>query len=1303
MNVARLWAVARLDLLHALKRPLFWIWGFIVFLCALGLSNGSMQIQAGDSSTGGTQAHLTSAFGNALELTLLGGLFYTFFVAVAAGMEVIRDREERLDPLLHATPLRPGEYVWGKFLAALVASLGMLGFQVLLSAFFKQVVTAQSQPELIGNFSLLAYLQPAVLFGVPLIVFMAGVSFAIGERTRRPILVNMFPLALLLVSIFVLWLWTPSWLDERGNRFLMCVDPTGFRWLNQTWLEVDRGAEFYNYNLIGFDFAFYASRALMVLIGVGAVLSSQLHLGRSLRGKRVKERVAQRSLADAARHRGALAPARRRSLADLGMRRKRPSAIGAMLEIARVESRILMASPGVWLFLPLLVMNATFDAIYSTGAFDTLLWLTPGRSAVGSLTELTFTLCMLLMFFTVEGLRRERSTRLGTIAYSAPVSTRTLVLGKLLATSALGVVCVAAVFAVCAILIAVQGKVALDVRPYLIVYGLLVVPIILFWNAFIAAIYAVSRNRFATYAIGLGVMIWTGIELALGNMSWVWNWSLVSALRWTDLGPFEMDRVPLMLNRLMIVGAAAFLFALAARVFPRREFDSTRTLLRLRPRALAITALRLLPWAVVPIALGIELQRGVNAGPSGTREERAEKRYWRKNFRTWLDAPQPDVADVEVALEIEPEKRWLHSKGRFELVNPHAEPLAQFALTGGTHWRELTWALNDEPYEPEEREGLYVFALDEPLAGDARCSVGFDFQGVLLDGYSKNGGRASEFILESGVVLTSFTPTFVPIVGFAEGVGVDEDNRYDAREYPDDFHDGETHALFGPDVPFTVRTTITAPERYVMNGVGVLTADEAVDGRRTVTWESDQPVRFFNVVGGLWDVRRGDDTAVFHHPAHTYNLDEMIEALDGARRFYSEWFHPFPWKELKLSEFPAYAGYAQGFPTNITFSEAIGFLTKSEDRSNTAFYVTAHEAAHQWFGNILVPGEGPGGNLLSEGTSHFSTMLLMEEVKGLQARIELNKQFEAEYNEGRVLDSEREMVKVDGSRDGDTTVTYEKMGWVTFMLMHHMGRDNMLAGMRSFFEHYTKSRDHPVLQDFVAHLRPFAPDAEAYDDFVRQWFLEVVLPEYELDDVSYGDGVVRLTLTNAGTGAMPVTVAAMAGERFPDEDDEPDPFEEARASPPRSRSPARSSRTACWSTPTRWCCSAAASARSTGSDHGESPGFSERSFEAGGNDERPRYAPLHPPLPVRAGVLRRLLEAGHQDAVRRPGRDPRGGRGRRWRRGRNRDERRRLPEDRLDREHERPGDVRHGAGGHPGVVPRLRQARLLHRGGRRRR
>ena len=315
-------------------------------------------------------------------------------------------------------------------------------------------------------------------------------------------------------------------------------------------------------------------------------------------------------------------------------------------------------------------------------------------------------------------------------------------------------------------------------------------------------------------------------------------------------------------------------------------------------------------------------------------------------------------------------------------------------------------------------------------------------------------------------------------------------------------------------------------------------SEEVRQGRRTVVWESDHPVRLFNIVAGRYAVREGRGTAIYYHPEHHYNIEEMSAALDAARTHYSEWFHPFPWELLKLSEFPGFAGYAQGFPTNITFSEAIGFLTKSDPRSNAAFTVVAHEAAHQWWANILAPGRGPGGNMLAEGMSHYATLLLHEEVLGERSRIAFAKQIEESYGDNRFVDSERPLVRTDGSRRGDTTVIYDKGGWVMWMLQQQMGRENLLAGLRAFTEAYRASPDFPVIQDMLAVLREFAPDPAAFDAFTRQWFHEVVVPEYRLSEVTKDrtdDGwLVRGVIENAGTGRMPVELAAARGARWSD-------------------------------------------------------------------------------------------------------------------------------------------------------------------------
>lgn len=207
---------------------------------------------------------------------------------------------------------------------------------------------------------------------------------------------------------------------------------------------------------------------------------------------------------------------------------------------------------------------------------------------------------------------------------------------------------------------------------------------------------------------------------------------------------------------------------------------------------------------------------------------------------------------------------------------------------------------------------------------------------------------------------------------------------------------------------------MSGPAYFRYNSVGTLVRESVQGGRRTSVWVSDQPVNIFNIVGGRWQVRKGEGMAVYFDASHPYNVETIGRTLDAARNYYSEWFRPYPWRELKLSEFPNLATYAQGFPTNITFSEGVGFLIKDEPGASMARLVTAHEAAHQWWGNLVAPGKGPGGELVSEGTAHFSTLLLIEQLEGPRGRIDFCRRVEEAYNNGRSPDSERPLVKTDG-------------------------------------------------------------------------------------------------------------------------------------------------------------------------------------------------------------------------------------------------------------------------------------------------
>jgi ABC-type transport system involved in multi-copper enzyme maturation permease subunit len=1143
-------AVFGLELSQTLKRPMVWVLLTILFLLTWGMSTGHVSFSSGDSSVGGKKAWLTSEFSVAFQLIIVVTLLDCFFLSIVAGTAILEDDEQRVTEILSATPLSPSEYVWGKFLAVGAAFLTILLGHLMLLAAFNHLLPNSAAAEIRGPFSAGNYLRPALFFALPTLLFFGGIAFWLGARFRRPILVFLLPVASLLVCAFFLWNWAPTWLDPRINRLLMFADPAGFRWLNETWLKLDRGVDFYNRSPIRFDLTFFLNRLVLVVAGLGAVGLAQRHLEGQIRGlataegktrKSVTEDVGTPSLPAAAQP--ALPGAGEPEQLALGSRTGRAGLVRDTLVVARSEVRALLSQVGLYLFIPLILLQTLGSDLLALGAFGTEVLLTPGLLAVGTMNTLTLLLSALLLFYTVESLERERATRLAPIFYSSPIATAAILFGKTLANSVVGVLVVVATFVGGLIALLIQGQVHLGLGalyPFLLVWGALLLPTFLLWTSFVTAVRAVTGGRYATYGICLAALTVSLYRQLTGHMNWVGNWMLWDALHWSDMGAFELEGKALFWNRLLALGLAAFFAAVAGRAFARREADPVGIASRLRGRAFVRSALALAPWAILPLVAATVLGLAVFHGYEGGEMEKKGRDYWKKNVATWNDTHNPALVAVDLDLTLDPARRFLHDRGTYELVNDRTSPLRQIALTGGFHWRKVRWTLNGGNYQPDDRAGLYVFTPKAPLPPGGHVRIGFDFEGTVPSGISKNGGSAQEFVLPSGVVLTSFTPTFTPVVGYMDRIGIKKDeNDYEPKVYPDDFYVGQTDAGFGSNSPFTTHIRITGPAAYTWNSVGTRISDEVKGGRRTTVWQSDQPVRFFNVVGGRWAVSHGVGTAIYYHPGHSFNVPAMQTALDAARRYYGEWFHPYPWRELKLSEFPSLAGYAQGFPTDISFSEGIGFLTKPDLQTNAVFLVTAHESAHQWWGNLLTPGKGPGGDLLSEGMSHFSTMLLMQQVLGEGARIEFAKRIEERYGERRRADAERPLVKIDGSHAGDETVTYDKGGWVFWMLSEQMGRERALAGLREFIRQYGNGPDYPVLQDLVATLRLSAPDPAAYDAFVRQWFFSVVVPEYRLDRgtrkrLPGGTWEATVTIRNAGTGRMAVEVAAVTGDRFDD-------------------------------------------------------------------------------------------------------------------------------------------------------------------------
>ena len=179
--------------------------------------------------------------------------------------------------------------------------------------------------------------------------------------------------------------------------------------------------------------------------------------------------------------------------------------------------------------------------------------------------------------------------------------------------------------------------------------------------------------------------------------------------------------------------------------------------------------------------------------------------------------------------------------------------------------------------------------------------------------------------------------------------------------------------------------TFRTPERYRVASGGLLADERVEDGTRIMRWVTAQPVR--NTMSfhmGRFDVdevpvdalaSEGLDLPPISVYADRHHLgfapgsrEKTIDDLIGSFRTYNDYFGPYPFESLLISETREYGG--QAFPGLVLLSfQAFGHLHTGESE-----LFRAHEVAHQWWG-AGVDWEGYRDQWISEGFAHYAAAL----------------------------------------------------------------------------------------------------------------------------------------------------------------------------------------------------------------------------------------------------------------------------------------------------------------------------------------
>ena len=549
---------------------------------------------------------------------------------------------------------------------------------------------------------------------------------------------------------------------------------------------------------------------------------------------------------------------------------------------------------------------------------------------------------------------------------------------------------------------------------------------------------------------------------------------------------------------------AVILVVLTHALWRRGALGTLWTRLQALPRRL-----RGIPGAIVAAAalamvgLGIFIHYNthvLNPYRTALDEERWTADY-EKALLPFEKVAQPRIAAVKLQVDLYPHESRAIAAGTYVLENRNSTSLSAVHVRWPNDVRMEQLLVEDAKVTQDFDKFQYrIYTFAQPLQPGERRML--TFRSVREQRGFRNRGNDMR-VVDNGTFLNNSELT--PTLGMSRDVLLQDRNK--RRKYglpaelrPAKLEDDTAREYNGlrrdsdwVDLDITLSTvadqTPVAP--------GYLLSDTTANGRRTVHYRTEAPIQhFYSLQSARYAVKRDRwhdvQLAVYHDPAHAWNVDRMISGMKDALDYCSREFSPFQFRQVRILEFPAYGTFAQSFANTIPFSEGIGFIAdyRDEDKIDMVTYVTAHEVAHQWWGHQVIAADMQGGSMLVETLAQYSAIMVMEHKYGPE-QIRKFLKFELDRylrSRGGEVVEELPLNRV----ESQGYIHYRKGSLAMYLLKDQIGEAAVNRALRQLIAKYAfKGAPYPKSSDFIALLK--AEAGPAHEELIEDLLEKITL------------------------------------------------------------------------------------------------------------------------------------------------------------------------------------------------------------------
>ena len=1108
----RLGAVFRFELRMQARRPTTWIYA-AVFLASAGGIAANYHHQA---STGGSHFDAPVAVAAGLVIATLTGLL---LAAALAADAATRDATTRLEPLFFTTPVRRSEYLVGRFLAAFALYALFLALVPLGLMLLARVAVA---PELVGPFRPRTYLDAYLLIGLPSAFVSTAMLFAVAALSRSAVATYVGAVAVFFGTMIS---FATSTSVLAGVKVSGLLDPFAFgaiRRVTAGWTIAQR-----NVTPVSFAGELLWNRVAWMLVAL-AVLGATIWrfrmahpapggsiVGRVVRRARSRKRATPEAIASHAEAAPAEIPHVARHFGP-GTRARQTLAIArrAFLDVATSRGALVLLAFAVFRVLTgpefLEHMGVPFHATTARVV---------GMMREGDPPMILLLAPLLAIFYAGELMWKERDLRLASLSGTAPVGGWSILIGKFLGL-ALVLVAFQALLVVAGIVVQLMlGAPEIDLGIYAVTFfgleliGYLVIALV----AIVAQV--IAGGKYVGWLAAVLAFAIASLAPMLGVEHGLLAWQSGPAWAWTEMRGFGASLAPSLWVK-AYWAAWAVLVAFVARLFLVRGIDLPwrERLSRARERFAAGSALGALGavGAVCGLAGFVFWNTNVlnDYEPRSARVERLveyERRYGR-----FEGVAQPTILRESLRVELYPSERRAEVQARWLLVNGTGAPVdtIHIATRRDVTTGELRLGRPARAVLVDEELHHRIYVLESPLLPGDSLPVDFAVS-YAPRGFAVTG--APDAVVANGTYVV--LEEWLPAIGYqrsrelpAERMRREHGLPPRPRRAPE--HQPARYEMSGRErVPMDVVIGTEAGETAVTSGI--LRRSWRENGRSYFAYRSTAPVlRSTAILSAEYAVHRaeweGIPIEVLYDPGHPWNAERIARSIAASLAYFTRELGPYPFEVARAVERPSTGVGATAYPGMVAFSEGMALLNPEADPRDLdfPFAVFAHEMAHMWWGNQLVPAPVDGAGLISESLAWYGAFGVVEETYGaahLDALLDI-------MREAYLVPMPKAGVPL--LRGDDWFQAYRRGAFAMYSAREHLGRAPVSAALRRLFAAHAAGR--PPLAtslDLYRELQAITPDSLETligDLFERNVWWELTTKRAEAE--SLPSGAWRVTL-----------------------------------------------------------------------------------------------------------------------------------------------------------------------------------------------